>query len=227
VSTARVAVIIPFHGTAPYLDEAVASVLAQTYREYELVLVDDRMVVDGAIEARYTGIARVLNTGGTGSPGPARNLGVAETTTDLVAFLDSDDLWHPTKLARQVAALDDDPDADIALTLTEEFLSPEIPADDAPVHVRAGAMPGHCTSGMVVRRRALERVGPFDAIPTADWAEWYVRSVEACLRVTMVPEVLWSRRVHGLNNSFVQRTHEQGQYLRVLKESLDRRRAAG
>ena len=227
MSTSRVAVIIPFHGTAPYLDEAIGSVLAQTYEDYELVLVDDRAIVDDGVEARYAGVARVLRTGGTGSPGPPRNLGVAKTRTDLVAFLDSDDLWHPTKLAHQVAALDDDRDADIALTLTEEFLSPEIPAGAAPVHVRSGAMPGHGSSGLVVRRPALERVGPFDAIPTAEWAEWYVRSIEACLRVTMVPEVLWSRRVHGLNNSFVQRTHEQGQYLRVLKESLDRRRAAG
>ena len=225
MSTARVAVIIPFHGTAAYLDEAVGSVRAQTFRQYDLVLVDDRPAPDDDVAARYAGVARVLRTGGTGAPGPPRNLGVAETGTDLLAFLDSDDLWHPSKLARQVAALDADPDADIALTLAEEFLSPEI-TDDASVHVRTGALPGYGTSGLVVRRRAFDRVGPFAAHATADWADWYVRAVECGLDVTMVPEVLWSRRVH-LRNNTVLRRDERSRYLHVLKASLDRRRAAG
>jgi len=102
-----VTVVIPTHDRLPLLDEAIDSVLAQTYPRWELVVVDDGSA-DGTVEhlrARGDARVRVIASPRLGHPGRVRNLGIAAAAGELVAFLDSDDVWLPGKLAAQVTAL--------------------------------------------------------------------------------------------------------------------------
>lgn len=114
----RVSVVIIFLNAERFLGEAVDSVLAQTYRAWELLLVDDgstdassaiarRYAETHRDRVRYVTHPRQANRGMSAS----RNLGVRHASGEYVAFLDSDDVWLPTILEEQVAVLDTQPEA--------------------------------------------------------------------------------------------------------------------
>jgi glycosyltransferase involved in cell wall biosynthesis len=102
-----VTVVLPTHNRAALVGRAIASVLAQTYRELELIVVDDgstdetMAVVSAVVDARV----RLLRLDAQRGASFARNRGLDAAAGTLVAFIDSDDAWHEQKLGRQVAAL--------------------------------------------------------------------------------------------------------------------------
>ena len=102
---ACVSVVIPVFNSATLLGDALRSVFAQTFRDFEVIVVDDgsedRETLDQTLAA-WSGRVRVLRQS-NGGPARARNTGIAHATGDLVAFLDADDEWRPEKLAKQVA----------------------------------------------------------------------------------------------------------------------------
>ena len=104
----RVSVVIPVYNRPQLALEAVRSVLFQSYPRLECILVDDGST-DPPEEARRLFAAdprfRYLPVEHSGMPGAARNRGVEAARYDLIAFLDSDDLWLPRKLELQVTAL--------------------------------------------------------------------------------------------------------------------------
>jgi glycosyltransferase involved in cell wall biosynthesis len=170
----RVSVILPAYNREALVARAIDSVLAQTYGDYELIIVDDASK-DGtrAVLERYRSHPRVrlilsdVNRGGSG----ARNLGIEAATGELIAFQDSDDVWLPHKLAVQVAALDANPQAGLCYC-GSLFSSPErtyyIPE---PVFARLeGDMSAEIlrrnttsTQVLVMRRAVLDKAGYFDA----------------------------------------------------------------
>ena len=106
-----VSVIVPTFNRRSFLQTAVSSVLSQTFRDFELLIVDDGSS-DGTEEAFHSsGDARLryLSQGRRGVSA-ARNRGIREARFDWISFLDSDDAWQPTKLARQIEVLEDCPE---------------------------------------------------------------------------------------------------------------------
>lgn len=104
-----VSVIVPAHGAAPLLSRALQSVLAQTFRHFECIVVNDGS--DERVAAGFATVAadprfRLLSIDRQGVCG-ARNAGLAAATGDLVAFLDADNGWTPWNLAATVDAFDD------------------------------------------------------------------------------------------------------------------------
>ena len=103
----RVSVVIPAYNAERYLRETLESVLAQTYRDFEVVVVDDGSKDStAAIAEGVGGPVRVIRQANAG-PSAARNHGIREARGDLIAFVDSDDLWLPEKLAEQVPLFDE------------------------------------------------------------------------------------------------------------------------
>lgn len=111
----KVSVVIPLYQTERYIGAAVSSVLAQTFGDFEVIVVDDGSSDRGPQLARATGDARVrvVSQENRGLAG-ARNTGIREAKGRYVGLLDADDLWHPGKLEALVARLDAEPDAGIA-----------------------------------------------------------------------------------------------------------------
>jgi glycosyltransferase involved in cell wall biosynthesis len=101
-----VSVVIPTFNRATTIVRAVESVLQQTYRPLEVVVVDDGSTDKTPEVLQAYGSAIVYVRQDNAGPAAARNRGIRESKGDLVAFLDSDDLWRETKLARQVAVLE-------------------------------------------------------------------------------------------------------------------------
>src|SRR5207249_11044202 len=112
----RIAVVIPARNAGAFLGEALDSVFAQDVRPGEIVVVDDGSTDDTrAVAEAYGRGVRCLAAGGgrvsvnSGSSARARNLGIAATRGEMIAFLDADDLWVPEKTSRQLALLDAHP----------------------------------------------------------------------------------------------------------------------
>jgi glycosyltransferase involved in cell wall biosynthesis len=102
-----VSVVMPTWNRLPFVEEAARSVIAQTYRRWELVVIDDGSD-DGTAE-RLNGLndsrIKVLSSPHVGHIGQLRNRGVAAASGELIAFLDSDDVWMPRKLEVQLRAI--------------------------------------------------------------------------------------------------------------------------
>ncbi|ART54021.1 glycosyl transferase family 2 [Acidovorax carolinensis] len=109
----RVSVVIPVRNGKDYLQEALDSVLQQSFTDLELLLIND-----GSTDDDYDRYAlqdqriRVIHLTGTGVS-RARNVGMAQSRGELIAFLDADDLWFPGKLQAQVRYFDDHPDVGV------------------------------------------------------------------------------------------------------------------
>jgi glycosyltransferase involved in cell wall biosynthesis len=185
-----VSVIIIFWNAEAFLGEAIASVVAQTYPHWELLLVDDgstdgsTVIAQQAVAAapqrmRYLCHPQHANRGMSAS----RNLGIAAAQGEYLAFLDADDVWLPEKLSRQVALLAAVPEAALVYGPTEWWYSWTGRAEDegrdevAPLGVppntllpppllvtrflrQEGLSP--CTCGLLVRSEVVERVGRFE-----------------------------------------------------------------
>src|SRR5687768_11556765 len=106
----RVTVIIPSYNRADLLGDAIASVLAQTYQEIEVIVADDGSTDHTAeVVARFGARVTHLALPHRGQPAAPRNSALAVATGDYIAFLDSDDLYLPHKLALQVPILEANP----------------------------------------------------------------------------------------------------------------------
>jgi glycosyltransferase involved in cell wall biosynthesis len=111
-----VSVIIPTYNRGWIVQEAIGSVLEQDFADYELIVVDDGSADDtAAILTVYGSTITVLNQPNRGVSA-ARNRGIAAASGQLIAFLDSDDLWLPRKLSTQVEFFKNHPDTVISQT---------------------------------------------------------------------------------------------------------------
>lgn len=103
----KVSIISPIYNVAPYIADSIRSLKAQTFQDFEVLLVDDHGP-DNSVEMALEAIGeddrfRILSTPRNSGPGIARNLGIAAARGEFVAFIDSDDLWTTNFLASMVA----------------------------------------------------------------------------------------------------------------------------
>jgi len=231
-----VSCIVPVFNGERYLAEALDSILAQQYEPLEIIVADDGST-DGtpAIARSYGDRVRVVRQPNAGAPA-ARNLGLRSARGELIAFLDSDDLWHREKLARQVARFVARPELEVSVTHLQTFWIPELreEAERFRDHPLAQPQPGYVTITMLGRRAVFERVGGFNtSLSVGDPMEWFVRAAEHRTVMELLPDALAYRRLHQRNLSWESGASRrmtatmQEAVLRVVKESLDRRRSAG
>jgi glycosyltransferase involved in cell wall biosynthesis len=222
MGSSLVTVIIPFCNHERHLDTAIRSVLGQTHAPVELILVDDGSTDRSAALARaHVPPARYLRRE-NGGAGAARNSGIERASGDYLAFCDVDDVWAPTKLERQMAAVGRDPTIDVVFVRVTEFWA----ADEAGPPPRAirRDFPGALPSALLVRREAFDRVGPFaEGLLVAEWVDWYVRMRETGLKEAWLPDVLVARGLHRSNNSLLQQS-ARIEYCRILRTHLHRPR---
>lgn len=174
-----VSVVIITHNKADTVGQSIESVLRQTYRDYEILVVDDGSKDNTAeIVRAYGGKVRYLpkENGGTGS---ARNHGIAQSRGEYVALLDGDDLWLPRKLELQMAAFEREPRI-LGVQCSAYLVDQEL-----RVFETRGCRPDRDTlrdfllfrnlpafsSTLIARKKAFEEVGGFgtDLVILSDW----------------------------------------------------------
>jgi glycosyltransferase involved in cell wall biosynthesis len=220
-----VTVIIPVFNGERYLSEAIDSVLNQSYRPIEVVILDDGSTDNTAVIAkRYLPSIKYYYqpNGGIAS---ALNHGIAQSEGEYLSFLDADDLWLPDKLTIQMKTFEAEPTLDMVFGHIRQFFSPDLDKElRSGIMLIDGNMPGYFKGTMLIRRESFFRVGLFDIrLHLGDFVDWYSKAIEKGLKSFMVPDVVMARRIHE-NNTGIKQRKFQSDYLRILKASLDRRR---
>lgn len=217
-----VSVIIPLYNGERFLAEALDSVRAQDYGAVEVVVMDDGSTDSGPGIVRSRGI-EVLRHDRKGVAA-ARNAAVARSNGAILAFLDQDDLWLPSKLTRQADDLQAHPGAvsfvrnrfflEKGSSLPRWFGKPELLETDSD---------GYSPSCMAVTRETFGRVGPFDeGLTQAGDLDWIARARHLGLELRVVPELLALKRVHEENESAKPRT--VAEMFEAMRRSAARRR---
>jgi glycosyltransferase involved in cell wall biosynthesis len=217
----RVSALICVRDGEAHLAEAIESALGQTTPPAEVIVVEDSST-DGTADVARSYAPRVCliqpEPRGLGS---ARNVAVEAAAGEMIAFLDADDLWESRKLELQLEAFARDPTLDFVFTWTREFASTR---DAERFEVRPEPLAGGLASTLCARREAIERGGGFDVdVRLGDVLSWLARARDLGMRELTLPEVLVRRRIHA-NNLTRRLRGDLGDYARVLKASLDRRR---
>ena len=211
MTAAAVSAVIPVHNGAAYVAEAVRSVLGQTRPPIECLVIDDGST-DGTAEAvRQFGDEVIYVRQDQAGPSAARNRGVELARGSLVAFLDHDDTWLPTKLDRQLEVLEHDEGAILALCAVEVVDQRGEVLGTKRLRAREDILTGmlmfdgtetvSCGSAGLVRRTELLRMGGFDPVLSIseDWDLLF--RVLLAGDVAYVEDPLVRYRVHNSNRS--------------------------
>ncbi len=201
-----VSIVIPAYNPGSYLQFAVQSVINQSFQDWELIVVDDGSPEDisyiETLDPRVV-IVRQKNSGQS----IARNVGIMASTGEYIAFLDQDDLWNPTKLEKQVEAMQED--AKVVLCHTQfSFIdeaghnTTEIGFGRYQTYYDLLEGSGICgASTVMVRRTALEKCGLFDFFsqPAEDYDVWLRLMYKG--KMFFVPSCEVQYRKHNSNQS--------------------------
>ena len=204
-----VSVIIPIYNCARYLPEAIDSVLAQTYRAFEIIVVDDGST-DNTQEvlAPYGDQIRVIRQANAGR-GAARNAGILAARGDYIAFLDADDLWLPQKLEKQMALFGSRPEADWVYSDYRPFgqvsarvgsrlqmLESQPPPEGAILRRVLADWSITWTGTVLVRAECFGEIGLFDtSLPVAQDGDMWLR-IASRFQAACANEVLALYRRH-------------------------------
>ena len=253
-----VSVIIIFLDEERFLGEAVESVFAQSYADWELLLCDDGSTDGSSALARdyarrHPARVRYLEHAGHENLGMSatRNLGLHDARGELVAFLDSDDVWLPQKLERQVEALQAHPEAQMTWARTlwwfgwtgraeDEALNYENQIPSWPGRVLEGPTAlsrilrdptlSPCTGSIVARKAAVMEVGGFEEEYTGLFEDWVFLSKFLLVHpVVLTDECLDRYRQHPDSCCAVAERIEgltrgrQGEYLAWLRRYIEDR----
>jgi glycosyltransferase involved in cell wall biosynthesis len=212
--TSDVSVIIPYYNRERYIDEAVQSVLGQTLKPLEVIIVNDcsreasRRYLD-----RYANSCRILDLHANVGLAEARNVGIKASRGRFVAFLDDDDIWLPDKLEQQREYLGRNPQCAIVHSAVTMFFGDGSEATckhfDPGAMTLAQALTNYywaIVPTVLARKDAIEAIGGFDpSFRECEDRDFIIRCCQAGLRVEGIPEPLARVRRQGQDGLTSQR----------------------
>jgi glycosyltransferase involved in cell wall biosynthesis len=227
MTTPRVSVILPTYNRARLVSRAIESVLAQTHTDFELIVVDDAStdetpdVIAGINDARLS-LHRLQVNGGAAA---ARNAGVAHARGELLAFIDSDDVWSPRKLEVQLQAMDAAPDrtglcvCSVRVhrgreTFCNRWDDETLGGEGALAHIASGV--GYATPAWLVHREVIDGAGGFDeSLPRLQDYELTIRIARAWDICTLSEELV---TMHVQPDSLSSSAHRYAEALEAILE---------
>ncbi len=232
----KVSVIIPTYNRREYVQETIDSVLAQTYTDYEIIVIDDGST-DGTGEALQSRYGDRIHYEWQENQGEsvARNRGIELARGEYIAFLDSDDLWLPEKLEKQIAFLQKATDVGMvccAIWLVDEkdqkfrADSVESCSENNDISLEMLLSRNHVSgpSTVVLHGAIVQRVGGFDPQIRfgEDWDFWI--RVAGNSRIVALPEPLALIRRHSGTQCYYPSLQKNGQrladHLRILEKAF-------
>lgn len=213
-------VIIPAFNAQETLAEAINSALDQTIAPAEIIVVDDGSTDETAqIAEDFGGVVRVFSQANQG-PGAASNFGIAQSNQAVIAGLDADDLWLPTKMEVQLSHLQNASSPIVSTTHSRQFRHGQ--PDNGQGMVRAAPT----RSTMVLHRDIYDQVGPITAPAHkgGDMIDWFGRARDMGFAVETLPDVLMLRRIIPGSMSYGMSDDLKSDFLEVARAALKRKR---
>lgn len=204
---------MPTYNRATYIGETVESIRGQTYQDWELIIIDDGSddntadIIGSIPDERI----QFYKAGRIGIGGKIKNLGIGKSAGDLIAFMDSDDLWAATKLGKQVNALHQYPEAGFSLTGGYNFRKPGEPidffykqtegvrCDDIFLSFFKSEVSGTMPS-LMLRKHCIDAVGSFDEAKRFSDVDFMLKLARNFKAVILYEQLLY-RRLHQTNDS--------------------------
>ena len=238
-----VSVIVPTYNRAHFLGDAIESILAQTYPNIEIVVVDDGSTDKTAeVISRFRGRVRYYRQGNRGQV-TARNFGMKQATGDFIAPLDSDDIWLPEKTAKQVDMFRADPELDVIFGLGDDMdaggkvlrVAAVVPKgwemDSLELPFAAYACRGDVLTALIqrnaiwhstvmMRRKAILEAGGYDpqCMSCSDWDLWLRLALNGC-KFGFLGNIVYRWRRHDSQLTQDLTRHTEGR-IGVLKKIL-------
>lgn len=220
-----VSVIIPCYNLGGYLDQAVQSVLDQTYDDFEILIIDDGST-DPATQHLFASYqrpkTRILRTKNQGLA-RARNLGINETRGKYVSCLDADDLFETTFLQRAVEALEANPSVVFASCWLKTFGDSQFLWNPTTCDFPHLLVEDTVCTAAVMRKDAVVQIGGFDpGMPVAGYEDWdlAITLVERGMRGMIIPEYLFRYRIRA--GSMSASCTEPGNHALLMRFLIDK-----
>lgn len=224
-----VSVIMPVFTAEKYVDEAIESVLSQTYRNIEVICINDKSTDNSLAVLKSFGnkIILVENDDNCGTA-ESRNKGIRIARGEFLAFIDNDDIWEKNKLDVQIDRFMDNAKLDVSLTYMQSFISPDLKENDKYLrYCPPNPLPGYIPSTILVKRTSFEKAGYFNSRwKNGESVDWLFKAREAGLTFEVINQVLVRRRIHKTNKSILDSQLSKSEYLKIIRESLNRRKAS-
>jgi glycosyltransferase involved in cell wall biosynthesis len=222
-------VIIPAYNASTYIKETINSVLQQSLLPSRIIVIDDgstdrTVEIVKTIESNLITLIKVKN----GGVSRARNVGIAASKADFIAFLDADDLWMPEKLEKQIKALEASKSAGIAYTGTSliDAEGKDIPNSTGEPYIEGNVFTDilfyerpiyGSASSVMVKRKILDFSGYFDEhLNYSEDVDLWVR-LAAISQFTFTSDVLVKIRQH---NQSATRQHNKNRKVEILAQHL-------
>lgn len=222
-----ISVIIPVYNCEKYINEAINSVLKQNYYPLEIIVVDDGSTDKTQEKIKEFGSQITYIYQKNGGTAKARNNGIKNAKGDYFAFLDADDIWVENKLKMQMEIFAKNPEIDLVFGQIQQFYSPDLDESiKKQIYCHPQPMVGYSSTVMLIKRKAFFIIGEFTIKwKIAEFCDWYARVKESDLNVAIPPMVMAKRRLHKTNKGRENKQEANLEYVRMIKESLNRRRA--
>ncbi|MCK4735030.1 MAG: glycosyltransferase [Methanophagales archaeon] len=225
----KVSIIIPVYNGERYISEAIDSVLNQTYRDFEIIVIDDGSKDNTSNILRMYGEKIRWKSQENKGPASAKKIGTSMTEGEYITYLDSDDMFLPDKLKQQVDYLDKHPE--VGLVYSDYYQVDEkgkitklisCNKKNVPL-IQQNYVP---TSGVMCRRECFDNVGVFDESLGGDydWDMWL--RISEKYPIYCIPKPLFKYRVHGENISLTRPNrldYERKVKILLLEKAYQRR----
>lgn len=219
-----ISVIIPVYNAEKYLAEAVESVLAQTIQPLEIILVDDGST-DKSVEVaqKYFPDVQLICQENKGISG-ARNTGIRISKGELLAFLDNDDIWPEDHIEKLLALLHSNEDLQMVFGHVQQFISGDVKSPEKRIPQGQEIMPGYVAGASLTKKKVFDEVGLFnEELILAEYIDWFSRAKDAGFKFEIIDDIVLKRRIHT-DNIGIKKREYRGDYIKVLKESINRKR---
>ncbi|WOO42684.1 glycosyltransferase family A protein [Rubellicoccus peritrichatus] len=192
--------IIALYNGEAFIREAIDSIIAQSYPNIEILVINDGSTDSGPDIAKTYSEVRIINQENQGEAA-ARNRGIAEARGDMIAFLDHDDYWHKDKLQTQVDALL--ADSSLGYVLCRVNLIHEAGAEDLQWATEKEKTEKHGAfypSAILGNKSTFDTIGPFnEKAKVFTDVDWFARANDLGIKNQICPERLLYRRFHSDN----------------------------
>jgi glycosyltransferase involved in cell wall biosynthesis len=223
-SNPLVSVIIVVKNGELYLNRAIESVIAQTYKPYEIIVVDGQSTDNTAKIAKSFPQIRYIYQTSQGIAN-AYNQGIDEAQGEYIAFLSHDDTWTPNKLSTQVNYLIQHPNIQYTVAKVKFFLEEghSIPPG-FKTELLSGDHVGCIMETLVVRKSVFGVIGKLNPeFTVAEDVDWFARAKDNNIPMAVISEVLLHKHIHNTNLSLNSTVNNQN-ILKIMRQSIARKR---